>query len=90
MGASRGLRRLAVTPIDRTHLEPMDGVTAGELGGAIDADASLEDALALLMREDKPMIGVKQGATFLGVLTPERGASGAAGLGVVPGVSRNH
>jgi osmoprotectant transport system ATP-binding protein len=48
----------------------MDGVTAGELGGAIDADASLEDALALLMREDKPMIGVKQGATFLGVLTP--------------------
>ena len=70
VGASRGLRRLAVTPIDRAHLEPMDGVTAGELGGAIDADASLEDALALLMREDKPMIGVKQGATFLGVLTP--------------------
>ena len=70
VGASRGLRRLAVTPIDRTHLEPMDGITAGQLGGAIDADASLEDALALLMREDKPMIGVKQGATFLGVLTP--------------------
>ena len=70
VGASRGLRRLAVTPIDRDHLEPMDGITAGELGGAIDADASLEDALALLMREDKPMIGVKQGATFLGVLTP--------------------
>jgi osmoprotectant transport system ATP-binding protein len=70
VGASRGLRRLAVTPIDRAHLEPMDGVTAGQLGGAIDADASLEDALALLMREDKPMIGVKQGATFLGVLTP--------------------
>jgi len=70
VGASRGLRRLAVTPIDRDHLEPMDGITAGQLGGAIDADASLEDALALLMREDKPMIGVKQGATFLGVLTP--------------------
>ncbi|MET1059351.1 MAG: ATP-binding cassette domain-containing protein [Nocardioides sp.] len=70
VGASRGLRRLAVTPIDRDHLEPMDGVTAGQLGGAIDADASLEDALALLMREDKPMIGVKEGATFVGVLTP--------------------
>ena len=70
VGASRGLRRLAVTPIDRDHLEPMDGITAGQLGGAIDADASLEDALALLMREDKPMIGVKQGATVLGVLTP--------------------
>ena len=70
VGASRGLRRLAVTPIDRRHLEPLDGVTAGELGGAVDADASLEDALALLLREDKPMIGVKDGAEFLGVLTP--------------------
>ena len=26
--------------------------------------------IALLMREDKPMIGVKDGAEFLGVLTP--------------------
>jgi osmoprotectant transport system ATP-binding protein len=48
----------------------MDGVTAGELGGAIDVDATLEDALALMMRDDKPMIGVKSGAEFLGVLTP--------------------
>jgi osmoprotectant transport system ATP-binding protein len=70
VGASRGLRRLAVTPIRREDLEPMDGVTAGELGGAIDVDATLEDALALMMRDDKPMIGVKSGAEFLGVLTP--------------------
>jgi osmoprotectant transport system ATP-binding protein len=70
VGASRGLRRLAVTPIPREHLEPMDGVTAGDLGGTIDADASLEDALALLMREDKAVIGVKDGPAFVGVLTP--------------------
>ncbi len=70
VGASRGLRRLAVTPITREHLEPMDGVSAGQLGGTIDADASLEDALALLMREDKAVIGVKEGPAFIGVLTP--------------------
>ena len=70
VGASRGLRRLAVTPITREHLEPMDGVSAGQLGGTIEADASLEDALALLMREDKAVIGVKEGPAFIGVLTP--------------------
>ena len=34
VGATRGLRRLAVTPIDRGHLEPLDGVSTGELGAA--------------------------------------------------------
>ncbi|MDP3891208.1 ATP-binding cassette domain-containing protein, partial [Nocardioides sp.] len=70
VGASRGLRRLAVTPLAVEHLEPMDGVRAGELGAAIDLDSSLEDALALMMREDKAMLGVKDGARFVGVLTP--------------------
>src|SRR5689334_7123019 len=31
VGSTRGLRRLAVTPLDRSHLEPMDGVSAGSL-----------------------------------------------------------
>ncbi|WP_321163492.1 ABC transporter ATP-binding protein [Nocardioides sp. Root151] len=70
VGAARGLRRLAVTPIDPAHLEPLDGVRAGELGAAIDVGATLEDALALMMREDKPMVGVRRGAQFVGVLTP--------------------
>jgi osmoprotectant transport system ATP-binding protein len=70
VGQSRGLRRLAVTPIDPAHLEPMDGVGAGQLAGTVDVSASLEDAMALMMREDKPMIGVTRGARFLGVLTP--------------------
>ena len=50
------------------------GTTASlELGidiGTIDVSASLEDALSLLMREDKAVIGVRRGAIFLGVLTP--------------------
>lgn len=64
------LRRLAVTPINPAHLEPLEGVAAGDLGGTLDVSATLEDALALLMREDKALIGVTDGPRFLGVLTP--------------------
>ncbi len=70
VGQRRGMRRLAVTPIDPAHLEPMDDVAAAALAGTVDVSASLEDAMALLLREDKSMVGVTQGATFLGVLTP--------------------
>lgn len=70
VGSARGLRRLAVTPIDPALLEPLDGVSTGDLAGTIDVSASLEDALSLLMREDKAVIGVRRGAIFLGVLTP--------------------
>jgi osmoprotectant transport system ATP-binding protein len=70
VGSTRGLRRLAVTPIDPENLEPLDGVRAGDLGAAIDVDSTLEEALAVMLQEDKAMVGVKQGARFLGVLTP--------------------
>jgi osmoprotectant transport system ATP-binding protein len=70
VGSTAGLRRLAVTRLDRAHLEPLDGVATGDLGAAIDLDSSLEEALALLLRDDRPMIGVKDGAQFVGVLTP--------------------
>jgi osmoprotectant transport system ATP-binding protein len=70
VGGSRGIRRLAVTPIDPDLLEPLDGVSTGELAGTVDVSASLEDAMALMMREDLPMIGVIDRARFLGVLTP--------------------
>ncbi len=70
VGATKGLRRLSVTQLDPADLEPLDGVTAGELGGAIDITATLEEALAALLRDDKPMIGVRDGARFVGVVTP--------------------
>ena len=70
VGGSRGLRRLSVTPIDPSYLEPMDGVTASALAGTVDASATLEDVLALAMREDKELVGVTDGPKFLGVLTP--------------------
>ena len=71
VGSTAGLRRLAVTRLDRDHLEPLDGVATGDLGAAIDLDSSLEEALAVLLRDDRPMIGVKDGAQFVGVLTPD-------------------
>jgi osmoprotectant transport system ATP-binding protein len=70
VGSTRGLRRLAVTPINPAHLEPLDGIRAGDLGAAIDVDSTLEEALAVMLQEDRPMVGVKQGARFVGVLTP--------------------
>jgi osmoprotectant transport system ATP-binding protein len=48
----------------------MEGVTASELAGTVDISATLEDVMALLMREDKSMVGVTDGPRFLGVLTP--------------------
>ena len=70
VGADRGVRRLTVTAIDRDHLEPLEGVTAGDLAGTVDVSATLEEALAAMLRDDKGVVGVKDGAQFLGVLTP--------------------
>jgi osmoprotectant transport system ATP-binding protein len=70
VGATRGLRRLTVTEIDPHHLEPLDGIAVGDLGAAIDVGATLEEALAVMLRDDRAMVGVKQGAQFVGVLTP--------------------
>jgi osmoprotectant transport system ATP-binding protein len=70
VGSTRGLRRLTVTPIDRDNLEPLDGVSTGELAAAIDVDSTLEEALAVMLRDDRPMVGVKDGSRFVGVLTP--------------------
>ncbi|MGZ5399798.1 MAG: ABC transporter ATP-binding protein [Nocardioides sp.] len=70
VGSTSGLRRLTVTPISRDHLEPLDGVSTGQLAAAIDLASSLEEALAAMLRDDRPMVGVKDGATFVGVLTP--------------------
>lgn len=71
VGSTRGLRRLSVTRIDPAHLESLDGVDTGSLGGVIDVDASLEEALAVLLRDDRGLVGVRRGPQFVGVLTPD-------------------
>src|SRR3954454_24489167 len=67
VGASRGLRRLAVTPIDPADLEPADGV---EVRQSVDVTVSLEDALATMMRHDEGRVAVTRDGRPVGVLTP--------------------
>jgi len=71
VGSTKGLRRLAVTKLDPRHLEPLDGMTTGDLGDTIDLDSTLEQALAVLLQGDRAVIGVRDGASFVGVLTPD-------------------
>ena len=70
VGSTSGLRRLTVTPLDRAHIEPLDGVRTGDLGATVGTDISLGEALAVLLREDRGVVGVRDGAQFVGVLTP--------------------
>src|SRR3954452_17477401 len=56
VGSTAGLRRLAVTKLDSDHLEPLDGVAMGDLGAAIDLDSTHEQALAVLLRDDRPTV----------------------------------
>ena len=70
VGASRGLRRLSVTPILRGDLEtPTDPTASGALA-SLPVTASLEDALALMMRQDEPAVAVMDDGQTIGVLTP--------------------
>ncbi len=71
VGSEKSLRRLSDVPLRREHLEPLDGVRAGQLGAAIDLDSTLEEALTHLLRDDRGMVGVRDGAQFVGVLTPD-------------------
>ncbi len=67
VGASRGLRRLSVTPIAESDLEPLDGQPAVT---SVELSASLEDALATMMRQDEPTVVVTRDGEPLGSLTP--------------------
>ncbi|HEU4511852.1 MAG TPA: ABC transporter ATP-binding protein [Nocardioidaceae bacterium] len=67
VGASRGLRRLSVTPIRREGLEPAG---ASNAAGGVDIGASLEEALAALMRQDEDRVAVTENGQVVGVLTP--------------------
>jgi osmoprotectant transport system ATP-binding protein len=71
VGSTAGLRRLTVTKLDRAHLEPLNGIKTGDLAAAIDLDSTLEQALAVLLRDDRAVVGVKEGSQFVGVLTPD-------------------
>jgi osmoprotectant transport system ATP-binding protein len=71
VGASRGLRRLSVTPILREDLAPLDGQPPSS---SVALPSSLEEALATLMRSDDDAVGVTDGSSGsrpIGVLTAD-------------------
>ena len=71
VGATKGLRRLAVTPIDPAPPRAARRRHAPATSPAPSTSTStLEQALAALLRDDRQVVGVRQGAQFLGVLTP--------------------
>ena len=67
VGASRGLRRLSVTPIDVADLEQPPTVDAS---ASVALSASLEDAFATMMRNDDAVVAVTDNGRTVGVLTP--------------------
>ena len=71
VGATRGLRRLTVTAHrPQPPRTPSTASRAGDLGSAIEADATLEEALAAMYPRRQGGRRHKEGAQFLGVLTP--------------------
>ncbi|MBT2446665.1 ATP-binding cassette domain-containing protein [Streptomyces sp. ISL-43] len=81
VGADRGLKRLAVTPVARGDLSAADGKAPT---AEVALGATLREALALLLQEDSGRIGVTDpdSGALIGVLTPEgvHGALRRAGL----------
>jgi osmoprotectant transport system ATP-binding protein len=75
VGASRGLRRLSVTPIRREDLRPpaagAPAPGAAATSTSVPVTASLEDALATMMRQDDPVVAVTEDGRTIGVLTPD-------------------
>ncbi|GAB4060847.1 ABC transporter ATP-binding protein [Catellatospora paridis] len=72
VGADRGIKLLAVTPIPREGLRPMpDGESAGREAPSVPVDGSLRDALAALLEGDTGWVEVRDGTDVLGILTPE-------------------
>ncbi|GHJ44595.1 hypothetical protein Cs7R123_19370 [Catellatospora sp. TT07R-123] len=70
VGGDRGIKLLAVTPVPRTGLAPLPAdAPAG--APAVDASASLRDALAAILEADTGWVAVRDGAAVLGILTPD-------------------
>lgn len=70
VGADRGIKLLAVTPIPREGLRPMPGGSPDETP-SVPADGSLRDALAVLLEGDTGWVAVRDGDRVIGIMTPE-------------------
>ncbi len=69
VGASRGLRRLSVTPIERGGPRPARGRAGARQ--SVPLSSTLEDALATMLRQDDARGSGSAQRPPLGVLTPD-------------------
>jgi osmoprotectant transport system ATP-binding protein len=73
VGADRGVRRLAVTPVTRDLLDPLPAGTADSpTGPSLPLGSSRYDALALLLRAGADRIVVTDGGRAVGLLGRDR------------------
>ncbi|WCN84810.1 ATP-binding cassette domain-containing protein [Micromonospora sp. LH3U1] len=71
VGADRGIRRLAVTPLDRESLEPVPGDAAADLP-TVALDGSAYDALAVLLTSGRDQLVVTDAGRPVGTLSRQR------------------
>ncbi|MEV4119389.1 ABC transporter ATP-binding protein [Micromonospora sp. NPDC049645] len=71
VGADRGIRRLAVTPLDRESLEPVPGEAAADLP-TVAVDGSAYDALAVLLTSGRDRLIVTDAGRPVGALSRQR------------------
>ncbi|MGH3747486.1 MAG: ATP-binding cassette domain-containing protein, partial [Micromonosporaceae bacterium] len=82
VGADRGIKRLAVTPVPRDLLRPLSTVNGSDSAAptgpltaaetpSVRVTATLRDALAELLEGGTGWVAVRDGDERLGVLTPE-------------------
>ncbi|MET8122390.1 ATP-binding cassette domain-containing protein [Micromonospora sp. NPDC005189] len=71
VGADRGIRRLAVTPLDRESLEPVPGDAAADLP-TVALDGSAYDALAVLLTSGRDQLVVTDAGRPVGALSRQR------------------
>jgi osmoprotectant transport system ATP-binding protein len=69
VGAERGIKRLAVTPIPADRLKPLGGDR--DKGPTVPVTGTLQDALATMLREGSSRVVVRDDHTALGVLTAD-------------------
>ncbi|MET7669201.1 ABC transporter ATP-binding protein [Micromonospora luteifusca] len=71
VGADRGIRRLAVTPLDRESLEPVPGDAPADLP-TVALDGSAYDALAVLLTSGRDQLVVTDAGRPVGALSRQR------------------
>ncbi|MFG1916504.1 ABC transporter ATP-binding protein [Micromonospora sp. NPDC048898] len=71
VGADRGIRRLAVTPLDREDLEPVPGDAAADLP-TVALDGTAYDALAVLLTSGRDQLVVTDAGRPVGALSRHR------------------